>query len=109
MHELDVVAPAFIAVAHRIVRATGATVTPNGQPSTRILHPVWEWDGKQLVGWIATSPSSPKAADLAAHPMLSLTYWDPSHDTATARCHAMWEMTDEERVEGWNRFKNAPA
>lgn len=84
--ELNETAPAFVAVAHRIVWATVATVDPTGQPRTRVLHPVWEWDGEQLTGWIATSPLSPKARDLAHESRVSLTYWDPSQDVATADC-----------------------
>ena len=55
---LEDVAPGFVEMAHRIVWATTATVDTAGNPSTRILHPVWEWDGLALTGWIATSPKS---------------------------------------------------
>ncbi|MET0489134.1 MAG: pyridoxamine 5'-phosphate oxidase family protein, partial [Acidimicrobiales bacterium] len=56
---LDTVAPAFIAMAHRIVWCTVATVDGEGRPHTRILHPIWQFDGGALTGWIATSPRSP--------------------------------------------------
>jgi hypothetical protein len=68
------VAPAFIALAHRIVWATAATVDSQGRPWTRILHPVWEWDGERLTGWVATGPTPTKQAHLAANPYVSLTY-----------------------------------
>ena len=71
-------------MAHRIVWCTAATVDANSSPRTRVLHPIWEFDGERLVGWIATSPESPKADDLAAHPAVSLTYWTSNHDTCTA-------------------------
>ena len=45
MDSLDTVAPAFVDMAHSIVWATGATVNRAGEPVTRILHPIWEWDG----------------------------------------------------------------
>jgi Pyridoxamine 5'-phosphate oxidase len=99
------IAPAFVEMAHRIVWCTAATVTPHGRPRSRILHPIWEWDGTDLTGWIATSPLSPKAADLAATPWLSLTYWSPEHDTATADCEAAW---DDDREAGWRRFTEGP-
>ena len=38
---------------------------------------MWEWDRESLTGWILTSPRSPKSADLAHVPALSLTYWAP--------------------------------
>lgn len=109
MSTLAEAAPAFIEMAHRIVWATVATVTPDGTPSTRILHPIWEWDGATLTGWIATSPESPKASDLAAQPIVSLTYWDPSHDTCSATCRTVWETTPEQRRAGWDRFADGPA
>jgi hypothetical protein len=60
MTALTQVAPAFIEMAHRIVWASAATVDTRGRPRSRILHPIWQWDGERLVGWIATSPSPAK-------------------------------------------------
>lgn len=108
MPQLDQVAPAFVAMAHRIVWCVAATTDPGGRPATRVLHPIWEWTGTALTGWIATSPLSPKAGDLAVSPSLSLTYWDPSHDTCTADCDTVWDDSPELRAEGWDRFKNGP-
>ncbi|MGK2948370.1 MAG: pyridoxamine 5'-phosphate oxidase family protein [Acidimicrobiales bacterium] len=109
MTELSTIAPAFVDLAHRIVWATVATTGVDGRPNTRVLHPIWEWDGEALTGWIATSPLSPKAADLAHEPAVSLTYWDPSHDTCTADCTAEWETSPEARQAGWDRFLHGPA
>ncbi|MGH9084255.1 MAG: pyridoxamine 5'-phosphate oxidase family protein [Acidimicrobiales bacterium] len=109
MTELADIAPAFVAIAHRIVWCTVATVAVDGRPRTRILHPIWEWDGTDLTGWIATSPQSPKAADLEWQPAVSLTYWDATHDIATADCDTKWETTDEQRRAGWDRFAHGPA
>jgi hypothetical protein len=109
LQPLDVVAPAFIEMAHRIVWCVAATTGPTGHPATRVLHPVWEWDGERIRGWIATSPRSPKAKHLEEVPFVSLTYWTANHDTCTADCHAAWESSDAERTAGWERFSNAPA
>ena len=106
---LDTIAPTFVEMAHRIVWCTVATVDPRGRPRTRILHPFWEWDGQGLTGWILTSPLSPKANDLAQLPEISLTYWNPEHDTCTAECTTAWENSPEEREAGWKRFAEAPA
>jgi hypothetical protein len=107
--KLEDVAPAFVEMAHRIVWATVATVDTAGNPSTRILHPVWQWDGAALTGWIATSPKSLKARHLRRVPRISLTYWSPNHDTCSATCATEWELSDEQRREGWRRFAEAPA
>ena len=109
MQELAVVAPAFVEMAHRIVWCVGATIDPQGRPATRVLHPVWEWDGENLTGWIATSPNSPKARHLAGVPALSLTYWHPNQDTCTADCAASFDTSPEDRRAGWQRFAEAPA
>ena len=108
MASLAATAPAFVELAHRIVWATVATVGPDGRPRTRILHPIWDWDGDALVGWIATGPTPLKLAHLEAHPDVSLTYWDLTHDTANAECRATWHLDDETRTWLWNLYKDAP-
>lgn len=108
MTALETIAPAFIEMAHRIVWCAVATTDLHGRPATRVLHPIWEWDGTELTGWIATSPQSPKAKHLHQTPSISLTYWAPSHDTCTADCDTVWDTTPELRAAGWDRFKNGP-
>jgi hypothetical protein len=108
MSTLEEIAPAFVAMAHQIVWATAATTDTAGRPASRIVHPIWEWDGSQLTGWIATSPLSPKAGQLARVPSLSVTYWAPNHDTCTADCDTSWDDTPELRRAGWDRFVSAP-
>jgi len=105
---LDAIAPEFVEIAHRIVWCTVATVDTAGKPRTRILHPIWEWDGDALVGWVATSPDSLKGKHLASTPFVSLTYWDPAHDVATAEADASWQHDAETRTWLWNRYKDAP-
>ena len=108
MDTLDTVAPAFVDIAHRIVWATVATTDAGGRPASRILHPIWEWDGTRLTGRIATSPESPKARHLASTPYVSVTYWDATHDTATAGCSATWLDSPEDRQALWDDFSSAP-
>lgn len=108
MNELSEIAPAFVEMAHQIVWCSAATVDKYGRPRSRILHPIWQWDGSQLVGWIATGPTPLKRAHLAAHPYISLNYWTPSQDTCTAECQAAWAFDDETRMMVWNLFLNAP-
>jgi hypothetical protein len=109
MQPLETVAPAFVAMAHRIVWCTTASVDAKGRPRSRILHPIWEWKDGRLVGWIATSPTPTKRAHLDAHPFLSLQYWDPSHDTCVAECRARWCLDLETRERVWRTFATAAA
>jgi hypothetical protein len=102
------VAPAFVEMAHRIVWCSVATVDGRGRPRTRILHPIWQWDGERLVGWIATSPTPVKRAHLEAQPNVSLSYWAPTHDTCSAECRASWAFDDETRTMVWELFRSGP-
>ena len=108
MTDLSTIAPAFVDMAHSIVRATVSTVHSSGRPRSRVLHPIWEWDGERLPGWVATRPDSPKAADIDHRPDVAITYWHPNQDTCTADCRAVWETTVEERRVAWDRFESAP-
>ena len=105
---LDQIAPAFIAMAHSIVWASVATVDADSRPRSRILHPIWEWDGTDLIGWIATAPTPIKHADLEVHPDVSISYWTTTHDTCSADCTAQWYFDDETRIALWDKFKNGP-
>ena len=108
MDDLSHIAPAFVEMAHRIVWCSAATVDATGRPRSRILHPLWQWDGQQLVGWIGTSPTPTKRAHLEAHPYLSANYWSPSHDTCVADCQAKLMFDDQTRTIVWKLFVQAP-
>ncbi len=107
MNDLSAVAPAFVEMAHRIVWCSAATVDAKGRPRSRILHPLWQWDGARLQGWIATSPTPAKRAHLEASPYMSLSYWSPTQDTCVAECRAAWAFDDDTRIAVWNLFAQA--
>jgi hypothetical protein len=109
MQKLTEVAPAFVEMAHRIVWCSAATVDAKGRPRSRVLHPIWDWDGKRLTGWVATGPTPMKRAHLAASAHVSANYWAPSQDTCVADCRAALVYDDATRDWLWDRFKNAPA
>jgi hypothetical protein len=108
MPELKVVAPAFVEMAHAIVWCSAATVDRRGRPRTRILHPIWQWDGEQLVGWIATGPTPLKRAHIEHSPYISLNYWSPAQDTCVAECRATWAFDLETRKAVWDLFVTGP-
>lgn len=109
MTALENTAPAFIEMAHSIVWASVATVDADGRPRSRILHPIWEYDGTDLFGWIATVPSPVKCAHLAVHPEVSVSYWTPSQDTCSAECLVEWYTDDETCTQVWDKFAGGPA
>lgn len=101
----------FIAVAHRIVWCTVATVDHRNRPRSRILHPIWtlppELDGDELVGWITTRPTPLKVAHLEHSPYLSCSYWDATHDVAVAECRAEWVGDVAVKRHAWDLFRVA--
>lgn len=108
MSPLIEIAPAFVAVAHRIVWATVATVDTSNRPRSRVLHPIWEWDGETLTGWIATGPTPVKVAHLEHNPFVSVNYWDPQQDVVTAECTATLLQDDETCRRVWDLFADGP-
>ena len=108
MGDLQAVAPAFVEMAHQIVWCSAATVDADNRPRSRVLHPIWEWDGKRLEGWIATGPTPLKRAHLEHSPYVSLNYWGPSHDTCVAECRATWAFDLPTRERVWKLFKEGP-
>ena len=108
MADLEEVAPAFVDMAHRIVWCSVATVDHQGRPRSRILHPLWEWDGSALVGWIATGPTPTKRSHLQHSPYISCSYWTDSHDTASPNAGRSGTSTTTSRTTVWDKFVNAP-
>jgi general stress protein 26 len=102
------VADAFVAVAHRIVWCTVATVDRHGRPRSRVLHPYWEQTDEGLTGWITTRPTPLKVAHLDHSPYVSCSYWDPTHDAVVAECHAAWVDDVATRRHAWELFQAAP-
>ena len=107
--DLDTIAPAFVAMAHRIGYATVATLGLDGTPRTRVMQPVWEWDGEALTGWASTTTDAPKVAEALAQPAVSLTYWHPDQDTCTADAIATQVTDRAELATAWDRFLRTPA
>ena len=94
----------------RQVRSAGSGVIVDaaGRPRSRVLHPLWAWDGAQLEGWVCTEATRVKREHLEASAYVSINYWSASHDTCVAECHARWAFDDETRTGVWERFKAAP-
>jgi hypothetical protein len=107
VHSLHIVAPAFVELAHRIVWSSVATVDVTNRPRTRILHPLWEWDGTALVGWIATRPTALKRRHIAHSPFISCAYRNDEHDSAAAECRVEWRFDDATRFAVYKKFKKA--
>ena len=108
MLALSEIAPAFVAMAHRIVWCTVSTVDGANRPRSRVLHPFWEWDGVGLTGWIATMRTGPKKAHLEHSAYTACNYWAQDHDTCLAECRATWEQDPAVKERVWRLFADAP-
>jgi hypothetical protein len=102
------VADAFIAIAHRVVWCSLATVDRRGRPRSRVVHPIWERTGDGVVGWLTSRPTPLRRAHLAATPFVSCSCWDPTHDVAVAECAAAWVEDPETKAHGWDVFRSVP-
>ena len=100
----DDIAADFDERVRRIVWATVTTVDRSGRPRSRLLHPIW--DGP--TGYIMTGPASHKAKHLAANPYVSVSYWDPKHDTVFAECKSEWVADPAQKQRVWDLFENTP-
>ena len=108
MSTLEATAPAFQTMAHQIVWASVVTVDGKNRPRGRVLHPFWEWDGENLVGWVGTVPTPFKRKHLEHSAHVSINYWTPNQDTCVAECAATWHFDQETRERVWNRYLELP-
>src|SRR5690606_37540391 len=74
------------------------------RPRSRLLHPRWE--GATV--YIMTGPQSHKAKHLPQTPYVSVSYWDPKHDTVFAECRAEWVQDGAGTQRVWDLFKHTP-
>jgi hypothetical protein len=95
----------FVAVAHRIVWCTVATVDRLNRPRSRVMHPVWFREDDGLYALASARPTPLKRGHLAHSPHVSCSYWDPQHDVAVAECRAAWVA---DRHEAWERMASVP-
>ena len=107
MTELRTLAPDFVDAAHALVYCSVGTVDRAGRPRSRVMHPIWEWDGHRLTGWLASMPS-PKMAHLAEHPYVSCAYHDGWAVAAVADSHVEPITDDAGRTHVWDLFRTAP-
>jgi hypothetical protein len=91
-------------IVERVVWCTVATNSPGAEPRTRLMHPVWWWDGAAPVALVSARRTPVKVRDLAANPSVSCFYWDPAHDTVAIDATAAWLDRDARR-RAWDAVK----
>ena len=106
MTDLDTLAPDFVEAAHTLVYCSVSTVDRAGRPRSRVMHPIWEWDGRRLTGWLASMPS-PKMAHLAGRPYVSCAYHDGWAVAVVADSRIEPVTDDAGRTHVWELFRAA--
>ena len=84
-----------------------ASVSPIGEPRSRLMHPVWWWDGPAPVALVTARTTPLKVRHLAANPRVTCHYWDASHDTVAVDATAEW-LDLAGREEAWERLRSVP-
>jgi hypothetical protein len=102
--DFDALVSEFHRRVAKTIWCTLATVDTRGRARTRVVHPVW--DGP--AGWLGARAGTPKLAHIAAHPDVSLLYWDPDHEQVTIDARATVEPSPVARSDAWAALQ-APA
>ncbi|MCB0954222.1 MAG: pyridoxamine 5'-phosphate oxidase family protein [Microthrixaceae bacterium] len=89
-------------IVERIVWATVATAGADGEPRTRIMHPVWFWEGEVPTALISARRTPVKVSHLEQNPSISCYYWDPAHDTVAVEGRTSW-VPPERVADAWER------
>lgn len=81
-----------------------ATADLKGRPRTRVMHVVWYGP----IGWVITSPQSPKVKHLASNPHVSLAYISNPMKPVHVECMAEWVTDRAEMLRIWDVYKTIP-
>lgn len=98
----------FLRYISKIVLCTVTTVSPEGLPRSRMLHPVFEVLEGEPVGWVCTGRTPVKVDHLARNPHVAICYWSPDNDTVYAECVASWVEADADKRHVWDLFMRTP-
>jgi general stress protein 26 len=98
----------FLRITAGTVFCTATTVSEEGRPRSRMLHPIFVVRDGRPIGWALTGRTPLKTRHLAANPHMSCSYWTPSHDTVFIDCVATWVEDDREKEQVWELFRDTP-
>jgi len=94
------IAEVFIAAAHAQVWCNITTVDTKNRPRSRVLHPIWEYDGAQVIGWVATGRYTLKSKHIEQNPYVSVVYMKDPITPTYAECEAGWldDLSEKQRI-----------
>ncbi len=97
-----------VAIAHATVWGVLTTVDAKARPRNRVVHPVWEFDGERVIGWLTTRRTPLKTRHLAANANVSVAYVSAGTDFAYFDCVAEWVEDAAGKRACWDAFLAAP-
>ncbi|MFN8377771.1 MAG: pyridoxamine 5'-phosphate oxidase family protein [Anaerolineae bacterium] len=101
----DLIRDEFVRRAHTAVWCSMATVDAQGRPRSRVIHPIWDSDGK--TGYIGTFRDSYKGQHLAKNPNVSLAYIADLAKPLYVEAVANWADDEATKLHTWALFKDA--
>jgi hypothetical protein len=99
----EYVVPRAQRIIDEVVYATVTTVNGNGEPRSRIVHPVWRLPSNpgQALGIVTSRPTALTHKHLTSNANVSCSYWSPAHDAVYLDCRAR-SATQEELQSAWD-------
>lgn len=91
-----------------IIYCTLTTVSPDGIPRSRIVHPVWTLLDGCPVGWVVGYKTPLKIRHLEHSPHVALMYWSPDDHTVAIDALAVWQDDESSREMVWTLIKGTP-
>jgi hypothetical protein len=96
----------FLRFTAGIVLCTVTTVSPQGVPRSRMLHPIFTVRGDRPVGWVVTGKTPLKTRDLAANPQVACSYWSPAQHVVYVNAVASWVTDESDENEVYELFRS---
>ena len=94
-------------IVEATVWATVTTVDAAGRPRSRLMHPVWSWDGPEPTALVVARRTPLKVRHLAANPHVTCFYWAEHHHTTALDATARW-VADDELADVWAQVAATP-
>jgi hypothetical protein len=95
-------------IVEDVIWCTVSTVDTTQSPRSRLMHPVWCWEGDVPVGLVTARTTPIKIRHLEHRPVVSCFYWNPSHHTVAIDATATW-LAPAAKLNAWEAIREVPA
>lgn len=98
--DLSEIQPLAREITESVIWCTVTTVSPSGEPRSRLMHPVWFWEDGEPYGLVTGRRTPVKVAHLDHNDAVACFYWSPAHHTAEVDATAGW-LDEHQREAAW--------